>query len=62
MLKFTEEELEGCPSVQCEDFVQSQIELITNISPRRLYREDKDCSVILKLLFKCWDAKKCPYA
>lgn len=59
---FNDDELEGCPSVQMEEWLQKNEARIRELAPRRLYRDDKDIGSVIQLLIECWDAKRCPYA
>lgn len=59
---FNDDELEGCPSVQMEEWLQKNEERIRALVPTRWYDAGKDMQPIIQLLIECWDAKRCPYA
>lgn len=50
---FTTEELEGCPSYQCEEWLNKNEDEIRDIVS---YSDQYDrVEELLKLLFKCWN-------
>lgn len=60
---FNDDELEDCPSIQMEEWLQKNEDWIRTFVPRKLYTDsEKDMKPIIHLLIKCWDAKKCPDA
>lgn len=54
---FNNDELEGCPSVRMEEWLQKNEVLI-----RLIAIPGNNLDAIIQLLIDCWDAKRCPYA
>lgn len=55
---FNDDELEGCPSIAMEEWLQKNEVRIREMATRPYNTE----WLIIRLLIDCWDAKKCPYA
>lgn len=71
---FTEEELDGCPSIQFEEWAQVNEDSIREIatvfdshdhwqgSKSPYYQDSSKLEKLMPLLMAAYDAKRCPYA